>query len=42
MNVSVHQNGYLCLVVEDDMYHVVVPVMVIPVRMVEHVSLLLE
>ena len=38
MNVTVHQNGYLCLVVEDNMYHVVV----ILVRMVEHVNLLLE
>ena len=41
MNVTVHQNGYLCLVVEDHMYHVVVP-MIILVGMVEHVTLLLE
>ena len=41
MNVTVHQNGYLCLVVEDDMYHVVVPVVVLA-RMVEHVKLLVE
>ena len=38
MNVTVHQDGYLCLVAEDHMYHVIM----ILVRMVEHVKLLLE
>ena len=38
MNATVHQNGYLCLVVEDDINHVAVTL----VRMVEHVKLLVE
>ena len=38
MNVTVHRSGYLCLVVEDHINHVVVTL----VRMVEHVKLLVE
>ena len=35
MNVTVHQNGYLCLVVEDDINHV----MIILVKTMERVNL---